>query len=109
MADWIRKGDRVKVIAGNDRGRAGEVLFRLGERLLIQGVNVRKKHLKGRGRGSEAGIVDRELPIHSSNVVLCSKDDEAIKVRSRLGKEGKKELFYKNKDGKEVVLREVGK
>ena len=109
MTDWIRKGDRVKVIAGTSRGSAGEVLVRLGERVLIQGVNVRKKHLKGRGRGSEAGIVDRELPVHISNVVLCTSDDEPIKVRSRVSKEGKKELFYKGKGGKDVVLRQVGR
>jgi large subunit ribosomal protein L24 len=79
MGKWIKKGDRVLVIAGNDRGKSGEVLSRGEERILVQGVNVRKKHLKptqqtqGKGR-----IIEMEVPIHISNVCLCDKEGKRI-------------------------------
>ena len=46
MSKWIRKGDRVLVIAGNDKGKAGEVLSRDEDRVIVQGINVRKKHMR---------------------------------------------------------------
>jgi large subunit ribosomal protein L24 len=71
MPRHIRKGDTVIVTAGNDRGATGEVLRVLsgGERVVVQGVNVRTKHLKAGRRGAtQGGIVRREMPIHVSNV-----------------------------------------
>jgi large subunit ribosomal protein L24 len=82
MGKSIRKGDRVLVIAGNDRGKAGEVLSRGEDRILVQGINVRKKHLKptqqtqGKGR-----IIEMEVPVHISNVCLCDKDGKRIKAK----------------------------
>jgi large subunit ribosomal protein L24 len=46
MSKWIRKGDLVKVIAGNDKGKAGQVIARAEDRVLVQGINIRKKHMK---------------------------------------------------------------
>ncbi|HSX10216.1 MAG TPA: 50S ribosomal protein L24 [Chlamydiales bacterium] len=83
MGKWIKKGDRVLVIAGNDRGKSGEVLSRGEERILVQGINVRKKHLKptqqtqGKGR-----IVEMEVPIHISNVCLCDKEGKRTKEKA---------------------------
>lgn len=82
MGKWIKKGDRVLVIAGNYRGKAGEVLSRGEERILVQGVNIRKKHMKptqqtqGKGR-----IIEMEVPIHISNVCLCDKEGNRIKEK----------------------------
>lgn len=79
MKKTIKKGDRVLVIAGNDRGKTGEVLSRADERVLIQGINVRKKHMK-RTQGTQAGrIIEMEVPIHISNVCRCDKDGNRVK------------------------------
>ncbi len=81
MGKWIRKGDRVLVIAGNDRGKAGEVLGRSEDRVLIQGVNVRKKHLKRTQQTQGGRVVEMEVPIHISNVCLCDRDGKRLKKR----------------------------
>ncbi len=83
MSKTIRKGDRVLVIAGNDRGKAGEVLARSEDRLLIQGVNVRKKHLKKTRETQGGRVVEMEVPIHVSNACLCDKDGKRIKRKEK--------------------------
>ncbi len=68
----IRKGDEVIVIAGRSKGQRGNVLRRLEDgRLLVENVNMVKKHVKGNPRSGEAGgIIDQEAPIAASNVML---------------------------------------
>ncbi len=68
----IRKGDDVMVIAGRDKGKRGSVLQRVGdEHLLVEGVNRAKKHQRPNPmRGQQGGIVDKDMPIHISNVAL---------------------------------------
>jgi len=70
MARHIVKGDTVIVTAGNDKGVTGEVLRVIpdADRVVVQGVNVRTKHLKPTQRNPQGGIVRREMPIHISNV-----------------------------------------
>jgi large subunit ribosomal protein L24 len=70
MAARIRKGDRVEVITGADRGKRGEVLRVIPKenRAVVQGVNIAKRHTKPRGMGQEGGIVEKEATIHVSNV-----------------------------------------
>ncbi len=70
MPRHITKGDTVIVTAGNDRGATGEVLRLLtkADRVVVQGVNVRAKHLKPTQANPQGGIVRREMPIHISNV-----------------------------------------
>lgn len=74
----IRKGDQVRVMTGKERGKEGRVLSVQPEesRVLVEGVNVVKRHLRlrqGRGRGGqEGGIIEKEAPIHTSNLqVVC--------------------------------------
>jgi len=81
MGKWIRKGDRVLVIAGNDRGKTGEVLSRSEDRILIQGINLRRKHMKRTQETQGGRIIEMELPIHISNVCLCDKDGKKIKKK----------------------------
>jgi large subunit ribosomal protein L24 len=108
MSKWIRKGDRVLVISGNEKGKMGEVLARKEDRVLVQGLNLRKKHLK-RTQESQAGrIVEMEAPMHVSNVALCTKDGEKIKLRVRASKNGKRELVYRAGEA-DVVYRSVRK
>lgn len=83
MSKWIRKGDRVLVIAGNDRGRTGEVLVRSEDRVAVQGINIRKKHLKRTQQTQGGRIVDMEVPIHISNVCLCDKEGKRLKVKKK--------------------------
>lgn len=64
----IRKGDTVFVIAGNERGKTGSVLAHSEGKVLVQGLNMRKKHVKRSQQNPNGGIVEREMPIHVSNV-----------------------------------------
>lgn len=108
MNKRIRRGDKVVVIAGNDKGKTGEVLSRDEDRVLVQGVNVRKKHLKRTQQEQKGGrIIEMEVSIHLSNVRLCDKEGKPLKVKVRQGKDAK-ELVYKA-GGKEAVYRSVKK
>lgn len=107
MSKWIKKGDKVVVIAGNDKGKTGDVIRTKGERIVIQGINIRKKHAKRKTKAPGAEILEMEFPIHISNVSLCDPDGKPIKVKVRQV-EGKKELVYLEK-GKEITLRQLSK
>ena len=105
---WIKKGDKVLVISGNDKGAVGEVIAKKESQILVQGVNVRKRHMKARQQGQKSEIVKMERPIHISNVALCSNDGKKIKLNVKLGKDGSKELVYFDGD-KEVSYRTLRK
>ena len=89
----VRKGDRVKVIAGKDRGLVGEVLavFPERNRVTVAGVNIVKRHLKDSAAQPQArqttkgGIVSSEAPIHASNVQLVVKNADGKEVVTRVG------------------------
>ena len=90
----IRKGDRVKVIRGNYKDTEGTVLRveREKGRVVVQGVNVRKRHRKPSATNPEGGIIEFEAPIHASNVMLLDpKTGEPTRVRSGVGADGKRE------------------
>ena len=79
----IKKGDNVEVLSGNDKGKKGEVLEILPKdnKVIVKGVNVRKKHVKPRKQGDEGGIISVECAINSSKVnVVCPKCGKATKV-----------------------------
>ena len=79
----LKKGDNVLVLAGNDKGKTGEVLEIIPktEKVIVKGVNIRKKHTKPRKAGEEGGIIASEFPIHSSKVnVVCPKCQKATRV-----------------------------
>lgn len=104
MSKKLRKGDLVLVIAGNDKGKSGAILSRTKDRVLVQGINVRKKHLRptqetqGQGR-----VVDIEVPIHISNVALCDKEQKKLgRIQVRQNKEGAREFVYGKGDQKKV-------
>ena len=67
----IRKGDQVIIIAGADKGKKGEVVRVLGEKVVVQNINIIKRHTKPNPQAGQAGgIIEREAPIHISNVML---------------------------------------
>jgi large subunit ribosomal protein L24 len=107
MSKWIKKGDKIVVIAGNDKGKTGEVLARKEERIVVQGVNIRKKHAKRRAKSGAGEIHEIEMPIHISNVSLCNADGKPVKAKVRIAGKNK-EIFYME-DGKETILRQVRK
>ena len=90
----IRRGDRVKVISGNYKDHEGTVIRveREKNRVVVQGVNLRKRHRKPSATHPEGGIVEFEAPIHASNVMLIDpKTGEPTRVRSGVGKDGSRE------------------
>lgn len=108
MSKWIRKGDKVVVITGNDRGRTGEVIARFEDRVIVQGVNIRKKHAKRKQKTPGTEILEMEMPFHISNVAHCNSEGRPIKAKVRVNKSGAKELYYLEGE-KEVALRQVSK
>ena len=87
MAARIRKGDRVVVITGADRGKRGEVLSVMPKesRAVVQGVKIAKRHTKAAGMGQPGGIVEKEASIHLSNIALIDpKTDRATRVSFRV-------------------------
>jgi len=93
MAARIRKGDKVVVITGADKGKQGEVLAvrPKDRRAIVQGVNVAKKHTKASGMGKPGGIIEQEATIHLSNVMLIDpKTDKPTKVGFRILDDGRK-------------------
>ena len=79
----LRKGDSVQVISGNDKGRRSTVLnvFKERGRVIIEGVNMRKHHTRPTSRDPQGGIIEREAPIHISNImVVCPKTDQPTRI-----------------------------
>lgn len=80
----IRKNDNVMVISGNDRGKTGKVLkvFPSISKLIVEGINIRKRHTKPSQKNPQGGILEKEAPIHISNVMLI---DPKTNAPTRLG------------------------
>lgn len=107
MSKWIKKGDKVVVIAGNEKGKVGEVISRKLDRVVIQGINIRSKHAKRSTNAPRTEILKIEAPIHISNVSLCDANGKPVKIKVRETKDSGKELFYLLENGKAVVHRQV--
>ena len=92
MPARIRKGDEVQVISGKDKGKRGKVLEVLPkeERVVVEGLNMVKRHTKPRGQVMQGGIIDKEMPIHISNVALWCKDCGATRIGYRFANDGTK-------------------
>ncbi len=89
----IRKNDNVLVIAGKDKGKKGKVRFAYpkDERIIVEGINFIKRHARATGRVRQAGIIEREAPIHVSDVMLlCSRCNQPTRVGFRFLDDGRK-------------------
>jgi len=89
----IRKGDTVVIIAGKDSGKKGKVRRALlnEDRVIVEGLNMIKRHSRARRAARQAGIIELEAPIHVSNVMLvCEKCGEPTRVSFRFLDDGKK-------------------
>jgi len=94
----IRKGDEVVVITGKDKGRRGTVLQVFDDqRVLIEGTNVAKKHQKPNpNMGIQGGIIDREMPMEISNVMLFNpKSKRGERVGIRVNEDGSKDRVFR--------------
>jgi large subunit ribosomal protein L24 len=89
----IKKGDNVIVISGKDKGKSGKVLEILTklEKVIVEGVNISKRHTKSKQSGKKGEIIEKTMPIHVSNVMI---EDPKTKKASRVG--------YLTQDGKKV-------
>lgn len=90
------RNDQVVVIAGDDRGKSGRVLKVLidEDRLIVEKVNFVKRHTKPRGQKAQGGILEREAPVHISNVMhLCPKCQMGVRVTMKRTADGKRERY----------------
>jgi len=102
MAARIRKGDKVVVISGRDKGRTGEVIeVRPSEnRALVRGVNLVKRHQK-QTANQEGGIISKEAPIHLSNLAYADKDGKPTRVGFKIQQDGTR-VRYAKRSGAEI-------
>jgi len=105
----IRKNDMVMVISGNDRGKTGKVLkvFPQKFRVIVEGINLRKRHTKASQKSPQGGIIEKEASINASNVmILDPKSNEPTRIGSRIildEKTGKKKITRVAKASGEMI------
>ena len=90
----VTKGDTVRVMRGDDKGKEGKVLriFPKTGRVLVEGINIVKKHRKARTAEEQSGIIEQPAPVHSSNLMLIdSKTGEPTRTKARIDTDGTKE------------------
>jgi large subunit ribosomal protein L24 len=101
----LKKGDEVVVLAGKDKGKRGVVLKVIQdlEKIVVENVNMVKRHTKGNpAQGTPGGIVEKEMPLHISNVAIWNPmSDKADRVGIKMLEDGQKVRFFKSND--EVV------
>jgi large subunit ribosomal protein L24 len=88
----VKKGDRVRVLQGKDRGKEGEVSRVIPEtgKVIVDGLNVVKKHQRATRATMQGGIIDKEMPIPASNVAVIAADGKPTKVGFRFDDKGNK-------------------
>ncbi len=105
----IRKNDNIMVIAGNDRGKTGKVLKvnPKKNRVIVEGINIRKRHTKPSQTNPQGGILEKESPINASNIMLLDpKTNEPTRIGSQIildEKTGKKKRTRISKASGEMV------
>jgi large subunit ribosomal protein L24 len=90
----VSKGDSVRVMRGDDKGKEGKVLrvFRKTGRVTVEGVNIVKRHHRARRAEEQSGIIEKPAPIHASNVMLLDpKSGEPTRIRRQIDDDGTKE------------------
>ena len=101
----LKKGDTVVVITGKDKGKQGEVQRVLpdADKVIVSGVNTATKHAKARRANDKAGIVDRDMPIHVSNVAYVHKG-KPVRLGYEIDRNGKKVRVARLGGGKTEVI-----
>ncbi len=107
----IRKNDTIVVIAGNSKGKTGKVLkvFPKVNRVIVEGVNLRKRHTKANQKNPQGGIIEKEAPINASNVmILDPKSNEGTRIGARIiidEKTGKKKSARISRSSGEMLAQ----
>ena len=97
----FKKGDKVNVIAGKDKGKNGKILYVLKDKVVVEGVNIVKKHQKPTAQNQTGGIVEREHPIHISNIMMADpKTGKSTRIGHEVNKDGKKVRISKKSNEK---------
>jgi len=89
----LKKDDKVKMVAGKDKGKIGKILkvFNKKDRVLVENINIMKRHTRPSAQAKQGGIIESEAPIHWSNVVLmCNKCVTPVRVKMQRLDDGKK-------------------
>lgn len=102
----LKKGDPVIVIAGNDKGTEGTIEAIKAQKVIVKGVNKKKKHVKGDKQGKAGQIVEFEAPLNVSNIAYCI-DGKACKLKARKNSDGKKEIYTIFSNKEEKVIRTI--
>jgi large subunit ribosomal protein L24 len=92
----IKKNDKVKVIAGKDKDKIGKVLKvnRKKNRILVENINIIKRHSKPNMSNKQGGIIEKESPLHLSNIMLvCNKCMKQIRIKIKMLEDGKSVRF----------------
>jgi large subunit ribosomal protein L24 len=92
----FRRNDQVIVIAGDDRGKSGRLLkvIRATNRVIVERVNFMKRHTRARAAGQQGGVIEREAPIHVSNVMhFCAKCQAGVRITNKTSSDGKRERY----------------
>lgn len=112
MARNVKKGDMVAVIAGDDKGKTGEVIriFPRDQKVLVQGVNRVYRHLRPSRRHPHGGRIQKEMPISISNVLpIDPKTNQPTRVGFRINEDGSKERIAKKSGQSLGIVRKAGK
>ena len=97
----FKKGDKVNVIAGKDKGKNEKILSVLKYKVVVEGVNIVKKHKKPTAQNQTGGIVEREHPIHISNIMMADpKTGKSTRIGHEIDKNGKKVRISKKSNEK---------
>ena len=97
----LKTGDKVVVVSGSNKGKEGKITKILGEKVIVEGVNIVKKHLKPKNNNGTGEIVEMEAPIHASNVMLVDpKTKKPTKVKVERDSKGKKIRISKKSNEK---------
>ena len=97
----LKTGDKVVVISGSNKGKEGKITKVLDDKVIVEGVNVRKKHLKPKNNNGNGEIVEVERPIHRSNVMIVDpKTKKPTKIKMSFDKDGKKIRISKKSNEK---------
>jgi large subunit ribosomal protein L24 len=98
----VRKNDRVIIIAGRDKGKVGKVLRVMPEvdRVVVEGINKVKRHTKPNQQNQQGGIIEKEAPLHASNVALVAKDGRPTRAGYKI--EGETKTRISRRTGEEI-------
>ena len=82
----LKKGDRVQVLSGKDRGKQGSIMrvFPKSDRVIVEGVNIAKRHQRATRATMQGGIIDKDMPVHASSVAIVCPTDGPTRVGYRM-------------------------